>query len=294
METRRLGRLEHRSSVIIYGAAALAKVPQDEADRSIQEALDGGINHYDVAAGYGDAELRLGPWMPQIRDRVFLATKTGERDRDAAWAQINASLDRLQTDRVDLLQLHAVGDLGELDRVTRTGGALEAAVRAQEEGLVAAVGITGHGPAAAATHLEALHRYPFASVLTPLNAALGADPAFRVAFEDLVAEVQRQDAALMTIKTAARRNWPGVEAGAPVGQQPYATWYEPLDEPERIRAAVSWALSHDEVTGLASPGDTRLLGMVLAAEANRMSKARAEQLLASVAGYSSPFVHMPA
>jgi hypothetical protein len=106
--------------------------------------------------------------------------------------------------------------------------------------------------------------------------------------------VQRQDAALMTIKTAARRNWPGVEAGAPVGQQPYATWYEPLDEPERIRAAVSWALSHDEVTGLASPGDTRLLGMVLAAEANRMSKARAEQLLASVAGYSSPFVHMPA
>jgi predicted aldo/keto reductase-like oxidoreductase len=294
METRRLGRLEHRSSVIIYGAAALAEVPQDEADRSIQEALDGGINHYDVAAGYGDAELRLGPWMPQIRDRVFLATKTGERDRDAAWAQINASLDRLQTDRVDLLQLHAVGDLGELDRVTRTGGALEAAVRAQEEGLVAAVGITGHGPAAAATHLEALHRYPFASVLTPLNAALGADPAFRVAFEDLVAEVQRQDAALMTIKTAARRNWPGVEAGAPVGQQPYATWYEPLDEPERIRAAVSWALSHDEVTGLASPGDTRLLGMVLAAEANRMSKARAEQLLASVAGYSSPFVHMPA
>jgi predicted aldo/keto reductase-like oxidoreductase len=294
METRRLGRLEHRSSVIIYGAAALAKVPQDEADRSIQEALDGGINHYDVAAGYGDAELRLGPWMPQIRDRVFLATKTGERDRDAAWAQINASLDRLQTDRVDLLQLHAVGDLGELDRVTRTGGALEAAVRAQEEGLVAAVGITGHGPAAAATHLEALHRYPFASVLTPLNAALGADPAFRVAFEDLVAEVQRQDAALMTIKTAARRNWPGVEAGAPVGQQPYATWYVPLDEPERIRAAVSWVLSHDEVTGLASPGDTRLLGMVLAAEANRMSKARAEQLLASVAGYSSPFVHMPA
>jgi predicted aldo/keto reductase-like oxidoreductase len=294
METRRLGRLEHRSSVIIYGAAALAEVPQDEADRSIQEALDGGINHYDVAAGYGDAELRLGPWMPQIRDRVFLATKTGERDRDAAWAQINASLERLQTDRVDLLQLHAVGDLGELDRVTRTGGALEAAVRAQEEGLVAAVGITGHGPAAAATHLEALHRYPFASVLTPLNAALGADPAFRVAFEDLVAEVQRQDAALMTIKTAARRNWPGVEAGAPVGQQPYATWYVPLDEPERIRAAVSWVLSHDEVTGLASPGDTRLLGMVLAAEANRMSKARAEQLLASVAGYSSPFVHMPA
>jgi predicted aldo/keto reductase-like oxidoreductase len=294
METRRLGRLEHRSSVIIYGAAALADVSQDEADRSIQQALDGGINHVDVAAGYGDAELRLGPWMPQIRDRVFLATKTGERDRDVAWAQINASLERLQTDHVDLLQLHAVGDLSELDKVTRPGGALEAAQRAQEEGLVGAVGITGHGRVAAATHLEALRRYPFATVLTPLNAALGADPAFSHAFSDLVAEVQRQDAGLMTIKTAARRNWPGVEAGAEVGRQSYATWYEPLDEPERIRAAVSWVLGHEEVTGLASPGDVRLLGMVLDAEANRMPTARAEQVLAGVAGYSSPFLRMPA
>jgi aryl-alcohol dehydrogenase-like predicted oxidoreductase len=294
METRRLGRLEHRSSVIIYGAAALADVSQDEADRSIQQALDGGINHVDVAAGYGDAELRLGPWMPQIRDRVFLATKTGKRDRDAAWSQINASLERLQTDHVDLLQLHAVGDLSELDKVTRPGGALEAAQRAQEEGLVGAIGITGHGPLAAATHLEALRRHPFATVLTPLNAALGADPGFREAYAALVAEVRRQDAALMTIKTAARRNWPGVEAGAEVGRQSYATWYEPLDEPERIRAAVSWVLGHEEVTGLASPGDVRLLGMVLDAEANRMPTARAEQVLAGVAGYSSPFLRMPA
>jgi aryl-alcohol dehydrogenase-like predicted oxidoreductase len=294
METRRLGRLEHRSSVIIYGAAALADVSQDEADRSIQQTLDGGINHVDVAAGYGDAELRLGPWMPQIRDRVFLATKTGKRDRDAAWSQINASLERLQTDHVDLLQLHAVGDLSELDKVTRDGGALEAALRAQEEGLVGAIGITGHGPLAAATHLEALRRYPFATVLTPLNAALGADPGFREAYAALVAEVRRQDAALMTIKTAARRNWPGVEAGAEVGRQSYATWYEPLDEPERIRAAVSWVLGHEEVTGLASPGDVRLLGMVLDAEANRMPTARAEQVLAGVAGYSSPFLRMPA
>jgi aryl-alcohol dehydrogenase-like predicted oxidoreductase len=294
METRRLGRLEHHSSVIIYGAAALADVTKDDADRSIQQALDGGINHYDVAAGYGDAELRLGPWMPQVRDRIFLATKTGERSRDAAWSQINASLERLQTDHIDLLQLHAVGDITELDKVTRDGGALEAALRAQDEGLVGAIGITGHGPTAAATHLEALRRFPFATVLTPLNAALGADPEFRDAFGALVVEIESQDAALMTIKTASRRNWPGVDAGADVGRQQYATWYEPLDEPEGIRAAVSWVLAHDEVAGLASPGDIRLLGMVLDAEANRMPAARAEQVLASVAGYSSPFLRMPA
>jgi aryl-alcohol dehydrogenase-like predicted oxidoreductase len=294
METRRLGRLGHRSSVIIYGAAALAEVTQDEADRSIQQALDGGINHIDVAAGYGEAELRLGPWMPQISDRIFLATKTGERDRDAAWAQINASLERLRVDHVDLLQLHAVGDIAALDKVTRDGGALQAAVRAHDEGLVGAVGITGHGPTASATHLEALRRFPFATVITPLNAALGADPAFRDTFGALVREIQSQDAALMTIKTVARRNWPGVDAGAEVAGQRYATWYEPLDEPELVRAAVSWVLAHDEVTGLASPGDTRLLGMVLDAEANRMPTARAEQVLAAVAGYSSPFLRMPA
>jgi hypothetical protein len=98
----------------------------------------------------------------------------------------------------------------------------------------------------------------------------------------------------MTIKTAARRNWPGVEAGAEVGDQQYATWYEPLDQPERIRAAVSWVLAHDELTGLASPGDIHLLGMVLEAESDRMPVEDAERLLAGVDGYASPFVRMPA
>ena len=148
MEKRRLGRLEQQSSVLIYGAAALGEVSQDMADRSVQEALAAGINHFDVAADYGDAELRLGPWMSQIRQRIFLATKTGLRDREPAWRQINDSLERLQTDHVDLLQLHAIGDLAELDAATRPDGALAAAVRAQEEGLVGAVGITGHGPEA--------------------------------------------------------------------------------------------------------------------------------------------------
>ena len=287
MELRRLGGLGHQSSVLIYGAAALSDVDQDTADASVQEALDGGINHFDVARDYGDAELRLAPWMPRIRGSVFLATKTGQRDRDAAWAQINESLERLGTDSVDLLQLHAVGDLEELDKVTRAGGALEAALRAQEEGLVGAVGITGHSHTAPSTHLEALRRHPFASVLTPLNPALWRVPGYRDDYEALVAEVQRQDTALMTIKTVARRNWP---EGA---EQPFATWYEPQSDPERIRAGVSWVLDHTEVTGLATPGDVRLLRHVLAAEADRMSVTDAEAVLAGDAEYSSPFEHMP-
>jgi aryl-alcohol dehydrogenase-like predicted oxidoreductase len=285
MERRRLGRLGHDSSVLIYGAAALGGVDQDTADTSIQEALDAGINHLDVAASYGDAELRLGPWMPRIRDQVFLATKTGDRDREGAWASINRSLERLQTDHLDLIQLHGVGDLGELDRATGPGGALEAALRAQEEGLVRAVGITGHGKTAAQTHLEALHRFPFASVLTPMNPVLWREEVFRDAWTALVAEVQRQDTALMTIKTVSRRNWAN---GTTEGH--YTTWYEPYDDAAKIRAAVSWVLSHPEITGIATAGDVRLLGMTVAAEADRLSRVDAEAALLDDPEYSSPFI----
>ena len=286
MEYRRLGRIGHESSVLIYGAAALGSVDQDTADASVHQALDAGINHLDVAASYGDAEERLGPLMAGIRDRVFLATKTGDRDREAAWASINRSLERLRTDHVDLLQLHAVGDLDELDRALGTGGAIEAAVRAKEEGLVGEIGITGHGDAAAATHLEALRRFPFATVLTPLNAVLWRDPAYRANYEALVAEVRRQDVGLMTIKTVSRRNWPD---GA---EQTHSTWYEPLTTAEKIRAAVSWVLAHEEVTGLATAGDVRLLGMIVDAERDRVSVEDAEGLLAGDDEYSSPFLHM--
>ncbi len=287
MEYRRLGRLGHESSVLIYGAAALSESDQDTADRSVQEALDAGINHFDVAASYGDAELRLGPWMPRIRGDIFLATKTGDRDREGAWASINRSLERLQTDRVDLLQLHAIGDLDELDLALGQDGAIEAAVRAKEEGLVGDIGITGHGDQAAATHLEGLRRFPFATVLTPLNPVLWRDPVFRASYEALVEEVRRQDAGLMTIKTVSRRNWP---EGA---DQTHTTWYEPYPDRERIRAAVSWVLAHDEITGLATAGDVRLLGAIVAAERDRLSPGEAETVLERDDAYSSPFISMP-
>lgn len=285
METRRLGRLGHQSSVLIYGAAALAEVGQDVADRSVQEALDAGINHFDVAASYGDAELRLGPWMPRIREQIFLATKTGERGAEGAWREINQSLERLQTDRVDLLQLHAVTDLAELDAATGKGGALESALRAVDEGMVGAVGITGHGHDAPATHLEALRRHPFATVLTPINLVLSRDPNYRAAYDAVVEEVQRQDAGLMIIKTVSRQNWKG--------EHRFATWYEPFDDQRTITAAVSWALSLPVVTGLATPGDVGLLGMVVEAERSRMDPDEAAQVLGAEPVFSSPFLDMP-
>ena len=288
MEGRRLGRLEHRSSVVIYGGAALAEVTQDVADASIRRALDAGINHIDTAADYGDSELRIGAWTERIRDRIFLATKTGDRTARGAYDSIRRSLERLRTERVDLLQLHAIGNLEELDLATGTGGALEGAIRARDEGLVGAIGITGHGMLAPATHLEALRRFPFETVLTPYNHRLSIEPPYRRAFEDLAEAVRAQDAALMVIKALARNLWRE-------GEQTRTTWYEPLEDQPTIDAAVAFALSHPVVTAIAAPGDVELLQAVIDAEGRTSSipTDEAARTLAAVSEMAPPFVRVP-
>lgn len=290
MEHRRLGRLERENSVLIFGGAALSEVSEEAADRAIQQALDAGVTHFDTAADYGDSELQYGRWMPGIRDGVFLSTKTGLREKDAARRQLEASLERLRVDYVDLLQLHAIGDLEDLDRATRPGGSLEAAIEAKEEGVVGAVGITGHGHEAPAVHLEALRRYPFETVLTPWNYILSTDEDYRVDFEALVDEVKRQDAGLMTIKTISRRNWP---EGDPTGDQRYATWYEPFDEQRYVDAAVSFVLSFEAIAGIAMVGDAGLVPLMLEAEQRRTPREEAAEVLANAPDYSSPFISVP-
>ncbi len=288
MEHRRLGRLGRENSVLIFGGAALSEVSEEVADRAISLALEAGVDHFDTAADYGDSELHYGRWMPEIRDRIFLSTKTGEREKDAARRQIEASLERLRVDRVDLIQLHAVNDLEDLDRATR--GALEAAVEAKEEGLVGAVGITGHGHEAPATHLEALRRYPFDTVLTPWNYVLSADESYQRDFEALVVEVKRQDAGLMTIKTVSRRNWP---EGDPLGGQRRATWYEPFEEQGYVDAAVSFVLARGEISGIPIVGDVGLIRTMIEAEGRRVPFERAEEVLSRAPEYSSPFISIP-
>lgn len=276
--------------MLIFGGAALSAVSEEEADQAISLALEAGVNHFDTAADYGDSELHYGRWMPEIRNRIFLSTKTGERDKDAARRQIEASLERLRVESVDLIQLHAVCDLDDLDRATRSGGALEAAVAAREEGLVGAVGVTGHGHEAPATHLEALRRYPFDTVMTPWNYVLSTDEDYGRAFEALVEEVGRQGAGLMTIKTVSRRNWP---EGDPLEGQRHATWYEPFEEQEHVDAAVSFVLARPEITGIPTVGDVGLLGRMIEAERRRMPVEEARETLSRAPGYSSPFISVP-
>ncbi len=273
------------SSVCIYGGAALGEVTQEEADGSISLALESGINHFDTAASYGDSELRLGPWMADIRSRIFLSTKTEERSKDGARREIELSLARLQVEAVDLIQLHAIGDLGQLDLATGCDGALEAALEAKEEGLAGAIGITGHGHSAPATHLEALRRYSFDTVLTPLNYLLYGNEDYRRDYESLVSEIKRQDTGLMVIKPVSRNLWPEGE------EQRYATWYMPFDEQPHIDAAVAFVLARPEVTGFPTAGDIRLLpGIVDAAgRASGIDPEAVRSILSQVPDYATPF-----
>jgi len=288
VERRRLGRIGHLSSVLIYGGAALSDVTQEVADASIQQALDAGINHFDTAASYGDSELRLGGWMPRIRDRIFLSSKTDDRTAREAYDSIQRSLERLQVGRLDLIQHHAVCDLEDLSRVTGPDGALLGTLRARDDGLVGAIGITGHGMRAPATHLEALRRFSFDTVLTPCNYRLWSEPAYRRDLEALEEEVGAQDAGLMFIKAAARNLWRTGESHR------FDTWYEPLDTQPWIDASVAFALSDPAVTGIATAGDTRLLPMIIDAErrATTISRDAAEAVLREVPDLEPPFIRV--
>ncbi len=284
MEKRRLGRIGHETSVLVYGAAALGAVTQEVADASLAQALAAGINHLDTAASYGDAELRMGPTVERIRDEVFLATKSTERRAEDAWRELNRSLELLHTDHIDLWQIHAVCDLPELDKVFAPGGAIEAFVRAKDEGIVSWIGITGHTEEAPVVHAEAVHRHDFDSVLTPVNYHLyTADAEFRANFDILYELLTERDVALRTIKATARKPW--------VGEHELATWYEPFTTAEDIRAAMSWVLgSFPQIAGLATAGETTLLEAAIAAEADRMDVAEAAAHLATIDDYRTIFV----
>ncbi len=258
IEKRPFGRTGHRSSAVIFGGAALKVADQGTADRVLDLLLEFGVNHIDTAPSYGDSELRLGPWMDRHRAAFFLATKTARRDREGAREEIRRSLERLRTDRIDLLQLHSLTHPDEWDRALSPGGALEAAVEARDEGLVRFIGVTGHGWSAAAMHRRSLERFAFDSVLMPWNWLCAQHAAYAADFETTAALCERRGVAVQTIKAVARGPW---AAGA---ERSRATWYQPLEDGADIRAAVHWVLARPGIF-LNSVGDVDLLPAVLRA-----------------------------
>ena len=264
IEKALFGRTGHESTRAVFGGAALSKATQEEADQVLEVLLRYGINHIDVAAGYGDAELRVAPWLRKHPGRFFLATKTGLRTYDDAKRQLHESLKRLEVERFDLIQLHSLADPIEWDIALSPGGALEAAVEAREQGLIRWIGVTGHGSQIAATHRRSLERFDFDSVLLPYNFVTMQNPYYAGNFDALYETCRERRVAVQTIKAIALRPW----AGRPHTR---ATWYEPLEKQDDIDLAVWWALSRPGVF-LDSVGDLDLLPRVLDA-ASRFSGA---------------------
>jgi aryl-alcohol dehydrogenase-like predicted oxidoreductase len=269
---RPFGRTGHHSSVTLFGAAALARASQDEADRALELLLRHGVNHIDTAARYGDSELRIAPWMARHRKDFFLATKTGSRTAVAAREDLHRSLERLRVDHVDMIQLHALWHPDDWDQAMGPGGALEAVVEARAQGLARFIGVTGHGWTIAAMHARSLARFDFDSVLLPYNFFMASDPRYRGSFEALLAQCRERNVAVQVIKSIARGPW------ATTGRT-HTTWYQPLEAQADIDRAVHWVLAIPDVF-INTAGDLTLLPRVLDAAARLGARPSDEEMAA--------------
>jgi len=249
------GRTGHNSTRLLFGAAALGSVTQDDADRTMELLIKHGINHIDTAASYGESELRLGPWMEKHRDDFFLATKTGERTYDKAKAEFEKSLKRLRVDNVDLIQLHYLVGEDEWEVAMGPNGALKYLEEARDQGLVKYIGVTGHDVAIARMHQRSLERFDFDSVLLPYNYLMWQNDIYRTGFNEVVRMCKERNVAIQTIKSITRRPYPKEE-------RTHSTWYEPLTDQPSIDKAVHWVLGNDDVF-LNTAGDITVLPKVL-------------------------------
>jgi aryl-alcohol dehydrogenase-like predicted oxidoreductase len=281
------GRTGHMSSRTLLGAAAFGQATQEETDAAMDIALAYGVNHVDVAASYGEAEVRLGDWMRRFGRPFFLATKTGKRTAAEAREEIQRSLERLRVDQVDLLQLHNLADPKEWEIALGPGGALEAAIEARDKGWVRFIGITGHGLQIATMHRQALERFDFDSILLQYSYVLAQDARYRADFDALIKVCESRNVAVQTIKSIVLTPW---------GDTPHtrATWYRPLEEQGDIDSTVQWVLGHPNLF-LNTVGDIHVLPKVLDAANRYQAPPQAEEMraLSDRMGMQPLFVRAP-
>jgi len=271
METRKLGQIDQESSILTFGAIALNYLEQEAADEMVEDVLDAGVNHFDVAPTYGDAELKLAPKLGEHRDEIFLGCKTQERTYYGAWGELHRSLDRLETDRIDLYQFHAVTRYDDLDAITgdyhpemsqgdHDPGALQAFVEAKEEGLIDHIGLTSHGdPSLIRT---AIKRIPeLETVMFPYNYTLAAKAGPEYDYGSVIELAAEHGLGAIAIKAFAKGPWPD---DLDSDERPYDTWYEPYDERDELEECLRFALSSG-LTSITNAGDPQLVPDILAA-----------------------------
>jgi aryl-alcohol dehydrogenase-like predicted oxidoreductase len=265
------GRSGHMSTRTLFGAAALWQTPQKDADQVLELLLEYGINHIDVAASYGEAEQRVGPWMKRHRGDFFLATKTEQRTYQGAMDELQRSLERLQVDHVDLWQMHVLVDEEGWQTAFSPGGALEAFIEAKEQGLTRYLGVTGHGVQAPEFHSRSLGQYDFDSVLLPYSPVMMKNPQYAASFESLMATCTQRNVAVQTIKAMVGRPWKEGE------EHTRSTWYKPLEDQKEIDTVIHWVLARPGVF-INTAGDIHLLPKVLDA-ANRFDPETTQESL---------------
>ncbi len=274
LPTAAFGRTGHESTRVIFGAAALGAMSQERADATLAAVAEWGINHIDTAASYGASEDRLRGWLATNRHTVFLATKTGERRGSAARAELEASLERMGVDHVDMIQLHNLVEDDEWELAHGPGGALEALVAARDEGLVAHIGVTGHGLRIAGMHLRSLERFDYSSVLLPVNFILLDNPAYRADVDALLEQCADRRVAVQTIKSIARGRWGD-------GEGKRFSWYEPLTDADAIGRAVRYVLASPQLF-LNTTSDARLLPAIIDAATADVARPGDDELRADI------------
>lgn len=281
MPTRRLGRTGHLSSVAILGTAAYGRAEAAEVETSFHAALEAGINHLDIAPGYGRAELLLGPLLPAVRSRLFIGEKSNRVDADGVRHHLERTLQRLGTDHVDLYQAHGVISIDDLDR---RDGAFRAILRARDEGLTRFVGVTGHDFGTPAAQLEAVRRYDLDTVMLPVYPGALANPQYLADLTALLDEAARRDLGVQAIKVGAHQPW-GERAPT------HATWYEPFTDTERLHRAVRFTLSTPGVHVFSTTGDMRLIPVLCDASRRYepLDPAARDALLAEAADWPTIF-----
>jgi len=280
---RTLGRTGEELSIIAFGGIVVMNETTGEASNVVAEAVDRGINYFDVAPSYGNAQERLGPALAPYRKNCFLACKTDGRDKDYSRTQLEESLRLLKTDHVDLYQFHALTKMSDLDKVLGPGGAMETMEAAKKEGKIRFIGFSVHS---AETAVAAMDRYNFDTILFPLNFVLYTQAGFG---PQILKKAQEKQIGILALKSMAKTVWPDDQNRDHPEQK---CWYNPAGFPDEASLGLRWTLGHP-ITAAIPPGDERYFRLAMdVAQSYKPLEPHEEQALLSGAHGVEPLFHL--